>query len=285
MHTCILAHVHTRTRAYSRAHTHKSDGTHWFISGLLVAVLLQGLKEACEGKKVFLVAATLRAETMYGQTNCWVSPSITYVVWRYYRKPTEQGAAEPTDELFVTTRRAARNMAYQDMTRAEGDVEIVAEVNGKDLMGLRIKAPMAKYEHVYTLPMKTIAENKGTGIVTSVPSDAPADYAALMDLKKDEKMRNKYGITPEMVEPFEPVPIISTPELGDMAAVKACQDAKVKSQNDIKKLEELKEVVYKQGFYNGTLMCGTYKGQPVQVSVSTNEREGGGGREGKRGCV
>ena len=30
--------------------------------------------KALEGKKVVLLAATLRPETMYGQTNCWVLP-------------------------------------------------------------------------------------------------------------------------------------------------------------------------------------------------------------------
>lgn len=34
--------------------------------------------------------------------------------------------------------------------------------------------------------MLTIKEDKGTGIVTSVPSDSPDDYAALMDLKKNK---------------------------------------------------------------------------------------------------
>ena len=32
--------------------------------------------------------------------------------------------------------------------------------------------------------MLTIKYNKGTGVVTSVPSDSPDDYAALTDLKK-----------------------------------------------------------------------------------------------------
>ncbi|CAF4949455.1 unnamed protein product, partial [Rotaria socialis] len=31
--------------------------------------------------------------------------------------------------------------------------------------------------------MMTIKEDKGTGVVTSVPSDSPDDYAALMDIK------------------------------------------------------------------------------------------------------
>lgn len=30
-----------------------------------------------QGKDVYFVAATLRPETMYGQTNCWISPDIT----------------------------------------------------------------------------------------------------------------------------------------------------------------------------------------------------------------
>ena len=41
---------------------------------------------------------------------------------------------------------------------------------------------MTKYDVVYALPMLTITMNKGTGIVTSVPSDAPDDWAALRDL-------------------------------------------------------------------------------------------------------
>ena len=32
--------------------------------------------KAVSGSKVYLVAATLRPETMYGQTNCWVQPEM-----------------------------------------------------------------------------------------------------------------------------------------------------------------------------------------------------------------
>ena len=39
---------------------------------------IDGLNEALEGRVVYLVAATLRPETMYGQTNCFVLPSGDY---------------------------------------------------------------------------------------------------------------------------------------------------------------------------------------------------------------
>lgn len=45
---------------------------------------------------------------------------------------------------------------------------------------------MSSYEKIYALPMLTIKDNKGTGVVTSVPSDSPDDYAALTDLKKKQ---------------------------------------------------------------------------------------------------
>lgn len=53
------------------------------------------------------------------------------------------------------------------------------------------------------LPLLTILTSKGTGVVTSVPSDSPDDYAAFMDLKKKPKLREKFGVKDEWVMPFE----------------------------------------------------------------------------------
>ena len=66
---------------------------------------------------------------------------------------------------------------------------VPAAFKGDDLLGLPLAAPHAVYETVYALPLLTISMKKGTGVVTSVPSDAPDDWAALRDLKNKPAVR------------------------------------------------------------------------------------------------
>uniref|UniRef100_A0A8R1E749 leucine--tRNA ligase n=1 Tax=Caenorhabditis japonica TaxID=281687 RepID=A0A8R1E749_CAEJA len=204
---------------------------------------------------VFLVAATLRPETMYGQTNCYLHPDIQYSV--FY-------ATEQEDKVFVATARSARNMSYQGLTKENGKVRYVEgleKISGKDLIGAALSAPLSHYERVYALPMLTIKDDKGTGVVTSVPSDSPDDFAALSDLKKKKPLREKYGLTDDMVLPFEPVPIIEIEGLGKLAAVEMCSRLKIESQNEKDKLEEAKKEVYLKGFYDGVMQVGKYAGK------------------------
>jgi len=79
------------------------------------------------------------------------------------------------------------------------------------------------------LPMLTISMDKGTGVVTSVPSDSPDDFATLRDLKNKAALREKFGVKEEQVLPFNPIPIINIPEMGDLAAISACEEFKVAS--------------------------------------------------------
>lgn len=72
-----------------------------------------GKLAALEERKgsVFLCAATLRAETMYGQTNYWLLPDGDY------------GAYEMINgEVFIISARSARNLSFQDMTPDFGKV-------------------------------------------------------------------------------------------------------------------------------------------------------------------
>ena len=172
----------------------------------------------------------------------------------------------------------------------EGNITIVAELRGQDIMGLALQAPLTSNKIIYTLPMLTIKEDKGTGIVTSVPSDSPDDYAALVDLKKKQPFREKYGIKDEMVLPYDPVsslkiylcfsykdlfffycirdvsqiPVMEIPDYGNLSAVTIYDQLKIQSQNDRVKLSEAKEILYLKGFYDGVLIVGEYKGKKVQ---------------------
>jgi leucyl-tRNA synthetase len=138
---------------------------------LRVLELPESLKEQFAGKNVYLVAATLRPETMYGQTNCYILPEGEYGVF-----------AMKNDEYFICSERSARNMAFQEMTKEDHQYPILAKISGQDLIGTPLKAPLSSYDVVYALPMQTISMTKGTGVVTSVPSDSPDDWAALRDL-------------------------------------------------------------------------------------------------------
>ncbi len=215
-----------------------------------------------EGHKVFLVAATLRPETMYGQTNCFILPTGVYGAFLMRN-----------DEVFICTERSALNMSFQNLTKIPEQITKIAEIIGQDLIGLPLKAPLATFEKVYSLPMLTISMNKGTGVVTSVPSDAPDDFAALRDLQKKEEFRKKFKVTEEMVLPFNPVPIINIPEYGDFAALKACDEFKVVSQNDKESLKNAKEKVYLKGFYEGVMLVGTCKGKKVFESKNIVRKE------------
>ncbi|XP_066146894.1 leucine--tRNA ligase, cytoplasmic [Euwallacea fornicatus] len=205
------------------------------------------------GKPIYFVAATLRPETMYGQTNCWIHPDIKYIAFE-----TVKG------EVFICSARSAKNMCFQGFTKVEGEFVVLCELIGQDLIGCALKAPMTSYDKIYALPMLTIKDNKGTGVVTSVPSDSPDDYAALTDLKKKQPFREKYGIKDEMVLPYEVIPIIEVPEFGNLSAITAYEMLKIQSQNDKEKLAQAKEMVYLKGFYDGIMLVGEYKGKKIQ---------------------
>ena len=81
-----------------------------------------------KGFKVFLMAATLRPETMYGQTNCWVLPEGCY------------GAYKGLDnEVYILTERAALNLSYQEKTPLRGQPELLVSLTGQDLIGVPVR--------------------------------------------------------------------------------------------------------------------------------------------------
>jgi leucyl-tRNA synthetase len=204
-----------------------------------------------ENKTIFLVAATLRPETMYGQTNCYILPKGEYGLYEM-----------ANGEIYITSEHAILNMAYQEKTKIPKKAEPILKIKGEELIGVKILAPLSTYKEVYLFPMETISMSKGTGIVTSVPSDSPDDYINLLNFKNDEKLRKKWGITPEMI--FDPVHIISLEGFSGLAAKDVVEKLGIKSPKEKEKLQKAKEEVYTQGFYKGIIDIGPYKGQPIK---------------------
>jgi leucyl-tRNA synthetase len=212
-----------------------------------------------EDAKVFFIPATLRPETMYGQTCCFVGPKIIYGVFKVSEK-----------EYYIATKRAAWNMAFQGtffdsehFPRDQSELRPVVELAGSAFIGTLVNAPLSVHKDgVRILPMDTVLATKGTGVVTSVPSDSPDDYATVMDLAKKA---DYYGIKKEWAE-LEIPPIIETPNYGNLTAPTLVKKMKINSPKDAAQLAEAKDIAYTEGFYKGKMLVGEFKGEPVQTA-------------------
>ena len=201
------------------------------------------------GDKV-LVAATIRPETVFGQTNVWVDSNVEYVEARV-------GA-----ETWIL------NAAALEKLREQGHgVEAIGRLRGVNLVGREVVAP-AINKALSVLPSTFIDQTRGTGIVTSVPSDAPDDYIALRDLQADEATLARFHLDPERIRAIQPVPIIRSEGFGPLPGVEIVERLGIRSQRDRAALERAKKEVYRAGYYTGVMNenCGPFAGMRVEVA-------------------
>ncbi|MFW6041355.1 MAG: leucine--tRNA ligase, partial [Thermoplasmatota archaeon] len=200
-----------------------------------------------EYRDKYITAATLRPETVFGQTNLWVDPEEVYVV------------AEVEGEEWILSEEAAEKLSYQ-----KDSVEIVERVKGEEMIGDYATAP-AVHKDIIILPASFTDPDVGTGIVTSVPSDAPYDWIALKDIKENEELLEKYDLK-EKIKDLEPIEIIDSDEWGKNPAKKIIEEMDIQSQDEVEKLEEATQKIYKAGFHTGTMLdtCEGYAGMRVQ---------------------
>lgn len=198
----------------------------------------------------FLVAATLRPETVFGQTNLWIDPNVVYV------------EASVDGEKWILNRECA-----EKLTQQKKEVTIIAEIDAKDLIGRTCTAPFI-HKHIPILPSRFIDQDKGTGIVTSVPSDAPDDWVALRDLQRDENVMKEFSLEVETIRSIKPVSIINSEGWGPLPAVEIVEKMGIDSQMEREKLEKAKEEIYRTGYYTGVMneSCGDFAGQKVEVA-------------------
>ncbi len=204
------------------------------------------LKFETEGRRK-LVAATLRPETVFGLTNFWVNPDVEYV------------DVEVGSETWVVSREAAEKLKLQmDGIRVKG------AVRGSSLIGRTCRTPFTD-KMVPIFPSSLCDPNVGSGLVMSVPSDAPVDWIGLVELKANAPLRTRYGIEDEAIAQARPIPIIDTPGWGPLPAVEITAKMGISSLSD-PKLEEATKEVYKTGFHKGVMnaSCGEFAGEPVE---------------------
>ena len=175
---------------------------------------------------LYLPCATLRPETLYGVTNLWVRQDQDYVIVEFQGKQ------------LVVSSEAAKKIEYQYDT-----VKRVGTMTGEELI-LRTATHPITGDTVECVHAPFVDLDKGTGVVMSVPSDAPFDYAAMKQAGKEYALKHiimtkKYGQYPAQE--------LYKPEYG----------------ND--KLQELTTEVYKHAHHTGVLTdtCGPYESMSV----------------------
>jgi len=198
------------------------------------------LKFKCDN--YYLVAATLRPETVYGQTNLWINPDIEYV------------KIKVGNEIWIVSKECSKKLMYQK------EIKVVGKILGKNLIGKYCKAPGIEKE-VIVLPASFCDPDFGSGIVTSVPSDAPYDYIALKGLDKEKCI--KYGLNYNEIKKIELIPIIKSDGFGKFPAKEICEKMNIVSLSD-DRLEEATNKVYKAGFHTGVMLKSKYKGIKIE---------------------
>ncbi|KAI1080562.1 hypothetical protein F5B20DRAFT_589294 [Whalleya microplaca] len=201
--------------------------------------------------KVYFIAATLRPETIYGVNGCFVGPSITYGIFH-----------TSGDEYIVISNHAARNMAFQGIFPEWGKIpEAVTKVSGKEILGTHVDAPLSyrRDEGVRVLPMETIKEVEGTGIVSSIPANSPSHYAHMIDLANKP---DYHGIKEKWLVRCA-FSAFNTPAYGTLPGPALVKRNNIKSPKD-PKLTEFEEIACKEEFYRGIMFIGTFAKKPVQ---------------------
>lgn len=196
----------------------------------------------------YLVAATLRPETIFGVTNMWINPKVQYV-W-----------ALVNGEKWVISKSAAEKLRLQAK-----NVEIIEEFKGSKIIGKNFRAIHDNHE-IPILPADFVDPDNATGVVYSVPGHAPFDYIALRDLWDDPSELEKYGISAEDARSIEVISMITMEGYSEFPAKDAVESRDIKSQNEDDKLEDATQEIYKAEFYSGVMKdnCMQFSGRSIK---------------------
>lgn len=195
----------------------------------------------------FLVASTLRPETIYGVTNIWIKPNGNYI------KATLNG------EIWFISEDATHLLENQNK-----EIKILENFKGSKIIGKKAK-DVYGIKEIPILPGDFVDTATATGVVYSVPAHAPYDYIALTDLQKDTELIEQFDLNKREIELIYPIQIIDLTGFKDFPAKIYCEKHNVDSQINKEELDLATSENYKNEFYNGYLndKCGKYQGMKV----------------------
>ena len=200
---------------------------------------------------VKIPVATLRPETLFGVTNIWINPQVTYQ------------KIKVNDEIWITSPECARKLGF-----LEKKIEVIEDVSGSDFVGQSAKAPHSS-DSIVILPASFVKSDNGTGIVMSVPAHAPFDYQALVDCKSGKNKSINSDLLSN-IQNIEPISMIKTEGLGNIPAKDIVEKMGITHQDD-PKLEDATKEIYSKEFYEGILANNTKQFAGKKISEAKDE--------------
>jgi len=200
---------------------------------------------------VKIPVATLRPETLFGVTNIWINPQVTYQ------------KIKVNDEIWIASPECARKLGF-----LEKKIEVMEDVSGSDFVGQSVKAPHSS-DSIVILPASFVKSDNGTGIVMSVPAHAPFDYQALVDCKSGKNKSINSDLLSN-IQNIEPISMIKTEGLGNIPAKDIVEKMGISHQDD-PKLEDATKEIYSKEFYEGNLAENTKQFAGKKISEAKDE--------------
>ena len=194
----------------------------------------------------YLLAATLRPETVYGVTNLWLPPTGELAAWHH------------GERVFLVAPVAAERLVEQHGGRI-GHRHPVSE-----LLGREVSVPLGG-RRVAVLASPLVDPAVGTGVVMSVPAHAPADAAAVREAAPE--VRARIGAPRVLLEVGDGLSA-SEAELGKghgTPAEKALDAVGVQGLADRERLDEATERLYRLEFARGRMTI------PELVGISVRD--------------
>ena len=184
----------------------------------------------------YLIAATLRPETLFGLTNLWINPKEDYV------------NIKVGNEEWIVSKNAAEKLKYQKLT-----IDSSTKVDVDDIIDQEVIAPITN-KKVPVLPASFVDGGVGTGIVYSVPASAPFDFLGLRDLQRAGLYKS-----------IKAIPIIKMDGYSDMPAKELSERNDIQEQTELESINNITKEIYAAEFHKGIMNknCMDFEGMKV----------------------